>query len=108
MIPIEQYSLFWVDLNPTHGAEVNKKRPCVVISPDEMNRYLKTVIVAPLTNTAREYPFRFEVEVNGVTGWIMLDQIRAVDKTRIANHIGSLNLEDIMKIKELLQEMFVY
>lgn len=108
MNPIEQYSLFWADLNPTQRAEINKQRPCVVISPTEMNKYLKTVIIVPLTSTAREYPFRFNVVVHEINGWIMLDQIRAIDKTRIDNHIGTLNLTDIMKLKELIQEMLVY
>lgn len=105
---IDQYSLYWVDLNPTKGAEINKIRPCVVISPIEMNGHLRTVIISPFTNRSREgYPTRIRITVNEVNGWIVLDQIRTVDKARLGEKIGDLNSEDILKVKRIIQEMLV-
>ena len=105
---IEQYSLFWVDLNPTKGAEINKTRPCVVISPSEMNEYLRTVMIAPVTSRGREgYPTRIRITVGDVNGWIVLDQIRTIDKARLYENIGKLNSEDILKVKSTIKEMLV-
>ena len=105
---IEQYAVYWVDLNPTKGAEINKMRPCVVISPQEMNEYLQTIIIAPVTNRGRDgYPTRVKLTDNNISGWIVLDQIRAVDKNRLNNKITSLNENDIAAAKAILQEMLV-
>jgi mRNA interferase MazF len=105
---IEQYEVYWVDLNPTKGAEVNKMRPCVVISPQEMNEYLQPIIIAPITNRGRDgYPTRVKLTENNISGWIVLDQIRAVDKNRLNNKITSLNENDIAAAKAILQEMLV-
>jgi len=105
---IEQYTVYWVDLNPTRGAEINKTRPCVIISPNEMNDHLKTIIVAPVTNTGRDgYPTRVKINVSNVTGWIVLDQIRAIDKNRLCDQIGKLSNEDIADIKSVIKEMLV-
>lgn len=105
---IEQYAVYWVDLNPTKGAEINKMRPCVVISPQEMNEYLQTIIIAPVTNRGRDgYPTRLKLTDNNISGWIVLDQIRAVDKNRLNNKITSLNENDIAAAKAILQEMLV-
>lgn len=105
---IEQYSLYWVDLNPTKGAEINKTRPCVVISPSEMNNHLRTVIIAPLTSRGREgYPTRVKLTLNDVEGWIVLDQIRAIDKTRLCEKVGNLNTEEIIEVKSIIKEMLV-
>lgn len=105
---IEQYEVYWVDLNPTKGAEINKMRPCVVISPQEMNEYLQTIIIAPVTNRGRDgYPTRVKMTDNNISGWIVLDQIRAVDKNRLNNKITSLNENDIAAAKAILQEMLV-
>lgn len=105
---IEQYSLYWVDLNPTKGAEINKTRPCVVISPSEMNKFLQTVIIAPLTSRGREgYPTRLKSTLNETTSWIVLDQIRAIDKTRLHEKVGELNTEEILLLKSILKEMLV-
>ena len=105
---IEQYEAYWVDLNPTKGAEINKMRPCVVISPQEMNEYLQTIIIAPVTNRGRDgYPTRVKLTDNNISGWIVLDQIRAVDKNRLNNKITSLNENDIAAAKAILQEMLV-
>ncbi len=105
---IEQYEVYWVDLNPTKGAEINKVRPCVVISPQEMNVHLQTIIIAPVTSRGRDgYPTRVKLTENKISGWIVLDQIRAIDKNRLSKKIASLNENDIMAVKAILQEMLV-
>ena len=105
---IEQYSLYWVDLNPTKGAEINKIRPCVVISPSEMNENLQTIIIAPLTSRGREgYPTCVKVEINEKEGWIVLDQIRSIDKTRLCDQIGNLKPDEIIAVKSIIKEMLV-
>lgn len=105
---INQYFLYWVDLNPTKGAEINKTRPCVVISPLEMNEHLRMIIIAPLTSKARDgYPTRIKVSVNDVNSWIVLDQIRTIDKGRLGEEIGNLNPEDILNVKSIIKEMLV-
>ncbi|ABI69174.1 type II toxin-antitoxin system PemK/MazF family toxin [Syntrophomonas wolfei] len=106
---IEQYEIYWVDLNPTQGAEINKVRPCVIISPPEMNQHIRTVIIAPVTKRGRQsYPTRIQITTeNSISGWIVLDQIRAIDKSRLRNKISSLNASDIAAIKSIIQEMLV-
>lgn len=105
---IDQYSVYWVDLNPTKGAEINKIRPCVVISPSEMNDHLRTVIIAPMTSRGREgYPTRIKVTIADVSGWAVIDQIRAIDKTRLCEKIGVLNAEQILETKNIIKEMLV-
>lgn len=104
---IEQYAVYWVDLNPTRGAEINKTRPCVVISPPEMNLYLKTVTVAPITSTGKDYPSRVLIGVGTVTGWVVLDQIRAIDKTRLSDKVGMLSESESTAIKNTMREIFV-
>ena len=104
---MNRYNVYWVDLNPTKGAEINKKRPCVIVSPDELNKHLKTVVVAPLTSQVRDYyPFRLKVEVGGKEGQIAIDQIRAIDKSRIKEYLGVLSDEEAESLRELLNEMF--
>lgn len=102
---INQYSIYWINLDPTKGSEVNKTRPCVIISPDEMNEYLRTVIIAPLTHTIKSYPTRVICNIKGDNGTIMLDQIRTVDKTRIGNFIAALQAKEIAEIKSVINEM---
>ncbi|MDR3695199.1 type II toxin-antitoxin system PemK/MazF family toxin [Mucilaginibacter sp.] len=102
---ITQYAVHWINLDPTMGGEVNKTRPCVIISPDEMNKYLRTVIIAPLTHTLKIYPSRVLCDINGDKGSIMLDQIRTVDKTRIGNLLGKLKVAEIAEIKSVINQM---
>ena len=105
---IDQYSVFWVDLNPTKGAEISKIRPCVVISPPEMNAHLRTIILAPVTSRGRDnYPTRVKIAIGEVAGWIVLDQIRAVDKTRLCKKVGHLSDENVAAIKNIIKEMLV-
>jgi len=102
---IRQYEIFWVSLDPAEGSEMAKTRPCIVISPDEMNDYLQTVIIAPLTSTMKILPSRVKILLNGQYGMIALDHIRSISKKRIGNYIGKLKLSDIEVIKEILKEM---
>jgi len=107
-LTIEQYSLYWVDLNPTKGAEINKTRACVIISPLEMNENLRTVIIAPVTSRGREgYPTRVRLAMGDVDGWIVLDQIRTVDKARLCEKIGVLEIAAISIVKCTIKEMLV-
>lgn len=103
---ISRYKVFWVALDPTEGSEIAKTRPCVVISPDELNRYLRTVIVAPMTTTRKKYPYRISCTLAGKSGSIALDQIRTVDKIRIGDYVGKLNTSEIEAVKTVLLKMF--
>ena len=104
---ISQYDVYWVDLDPTKGHEIKKTRPCVVISPNEMNKFIGTVIIAPMTSKSKQYPSRIEVLFNQKQGWIVLDQIRTIDKRRLIKKVGSLKKDEISKIKSLIKEMLV-
>ena len=99
----KQYEIYWVDLNPTRGSEMNKVRPCVIVSPDDMNKYLQTIIVAPVTSTERHYLFRAKCDI----GYIALDQLRTVDKTRMKDFIQKLTTDQVLEVKRILQEMLV-
>jgi len=96
-----------VDLNPTKGSEINKSRPCVVISPDEMSA-LSTVLMAPMTTKGFEFPCRVSCRFKNKSGLILLDQIRAVDKSRLINKLGSVSSKTQKEICACLQEMFEY
>lgn len=104
---IKQYNIVIVNLDPTIGSEIQKTRPCVVLSPNEMNRFLKTVVVAPMTTTLKEYPTRVPVNHWGKKGMIAIDQIRTIQKTRIIKITGNLSDKEITKSKEVLKETFV-
>jgi mRNA interferase MazF len=102
---IKQYAVHCINLDPTTGSEVSKTRPCVVISPDEMNKYLKTVIIAPLTHTLKIYPSRVLCDINGDKGSVMLDQIRTVDQSRIGTLLSKLSIKEITEIKSVINQM---
>jgi mRNA interferase MazF len=104
---IYQYDIFWVDLNPTMGHEIKKVRPCVVLSPDEMNFNIDTIIIAPMTTKSRNYPTRIKIEFEKKTGSIVLDQIRAIDKIRLKEKSGHLKESEILEVKNILKEMLV-
>lgn len=104
---INQYDIYWIDLDPTKGSELQKVRPCLVISPNEMNHNINTVIIAPLTSTSKKYPSRIEVLLEGRTSWIVLDQIRCVDKSRLENKMCTLKDEYITEVKNIIMEMLV-
>ena len=104
---MKRYEVYWVDLDPTKGAEIKKQRPCVIVSPDELNKYLKTVVVAPLTSQVRNYyTFRPKVEIAGKKGQIAIDQIRVVDKSRLKGLLGELSSDEEKALRNLLNEMF--
>jgi len=104
---IKQYDVFLISLDPTIGHEIKKTRPCVVISPDEMNQYISTVIIAPLTSKSRAYPSRVSTKFQDKDGWIVLDQIRTVDKRRLIKRMGKIESNTIRKIKNVIKEMLV-
>ena len=104
---IRQYDVFRISLDPTVGHEIKKSRPCVIISPDEMNKYISTVIIAPMTLKSRSYPTRVPVRFKGENGWVVLDQIRAVDKKRLIKKLGKIDHSTINKIKATIKEMLV-
>lgn len=104
---IKQYDIFLISLDPTLGHEINKTRPCLVISPDEINDNIGTVIVAPMTTKSFIYPTRIPVNFDGKHGLIILDQIRTVDKRRLVKKLGTLEHETILKIKNILKEMLI-
>ena len=104
---IIQYSIILVNLDPTIGSEIKKTRPCVVVSPDEMNKYLRTVIIAPMTSTLKKYPTRVTIEHDGKKGMIVIDQIRTIDKARILKVLGKLTKTEIKNCKEVIRETFV-
>lgn len=104
---VNQYDIFWTNLDPTKGHEIKKIRPCAVISPDEMNRNIDTVIIAPMTTKSKKYPTRLKVEFKNKIGWIVLDQIRTIDKLRLKEKAGKLTEEEIFKVKNILREILV-
>jgi mRNA interferase MazF len=101
-----RFDVHLVNLDPTIGAEIEKTRPCVVISPDEMNRHIRTVIVAPLTSKGRPYPTRIECRFEGQKGQVVLDQIRTVDKSRLVRRLGTLPESVRGEILDGLAELF--
>ena len=103
---VSRFNVYLVSLDPTRGSEITKTRPCLIISPDEMNQTLKTVIVAPMTTTLRNFPSRVRITFQGKKGDIALDQIRAVDQGRLAKKLGSVHSGTATKVLAVLQEMF--
>ncbi len=104
---LSQYQIVLVNLDPTQGSEIKKTRPCVIISPNEMNRHLRTIVIAPMTTTSRNYPTRIKVKHNNTEGWVVIDQIRTIDKQRIMKVFGDLSKSEVKKIKLILKETFV-
>jgi len=104
---IKQYQIILVNLDPAIGNEIRKTRPCVVISPDEMNNHLRAVVIAPMTTSSKNYPTRVEVKHDNKIGWIVLDQIRTIDKQRIIKDLGKLSRPEIKEVKSILKETFV-
>ena len=94
-------------MDPTVGSEIKKTRPCVVISPNEMNKYLQTVIIAPMTSQSRRYPTRVEVRHNDKKGWIVIDQIRTIDKSRVIKVLDQLSSKEVDHVKSVIRETFV-
>jgi len=104
---LRQYQIVLVNLNPTVGDEIKKTRPCVVISPNEMNRFLQTIVLAPMTSSSKNYPTRVEVDHDKKKGWVVIDQIRTLDRKRVIKILGDLTEKEITEIKAVLKETFV-
>lgn len=104
---LKQYQIVLVNLDPTIGSEVKKTRPCVIFSPNEMNKHLQTIVMAPITSSSKNYPTRVEIKGNKTKGWVMIDQIRTVDKRRISKIFGELSEKEIQKVKSVIKETFV-
>jgi mRNA interferase MazF len=104
---LSQYQIVLVNLDPTIGSEIKKTRPCVIISPNEMNKYLQTIVVAPMTTTSRKYPTRIEVKHDRKIGWIVIDQIRTIDKQRIVRILGRLSKPEVKEVKSVMKETFI-
>lgn len=102
-----QYQVVIVNLDPTLGSEIKKTRPCVIISPDEMNRPLQTVIIAPITSKSKEYPTRVKINFQGNAYWVVIDQIRTIDKRRITKSLRTLSENEIALIKNVIKETLV-
>jgi mRNA interferase MazF len=103
---VKRFEVYLVNLDPTVGHEINKSRPCMVISPDELNRYISTVIVAPMTSKGRNYPTRVPCKFQGKKGQVVIDQIRTVDKTRLMKRLGKMNSETQADVFSVLSELF--
>ena len=106
MTAVRRYHVHLVELDPTRGSEIRETRPCVVVSPDEMNRHIRTAIVAPMTSTGRDYPTRVDVTFRNRHGQVALDQIRTVDKSRLVRHLSRLPEHQARVIADTLQSMF--
>jgi len=105
-VGLKRFDIHLVSLDPTIGTEIQKTRPCLVISPDEMNAHLRTVIVAPMTTSRHDYPMRVSCRFQGKDAEVVLDQIRAVDRARLVKRLGKLSPKASTQVLDVLQEMF--
>ncbi len=103
---VNRFDIYLVNLDPTQGKEIKKTRPCLVISPDEMNHFISTVIIAPMTTKGRNYPTRISCKFQGKARQVVLDQIRTVDKSRLVRRLGKISLKTKMRVILVLNEMF--
>ena len=103
---VERFGVYLVSLDPAFGAEMRKKRPCVVISPEELNSSLRTVIVAPLTGVRRRFPFRVDSTFAAKSGQVAIDQLRAVDKSRLVKRLGKLDSAACVRVVRVLLDLF--
>lgn len=104
---ISQYAVYLINLDPTIGHEIKKTLPCLVISPDEMNNNIRTVIIAPMTTKSHKYPTRVPLRFQGKKGWIVLDQVRTIDQKRIIKKLGKITDHSIQEVKSVLKEMLI-
>ena len=106
VVSVLRFDVLLISLDPSQGAEIKKTRPCLVVSPDEMNKYIKTLIVAPMTSKIRDYPTRVSVIFDGKEGNIALDQIRTIDKSRMVKKLGRIDGKTAALVLETLGKMF--
>lgn len=104
--PVQRFEIYLISLDPAKGSEIKKTRPCLIISPNEMNKHIRTVIVAPLTSTIKKYPTRITTTFQGKRGQVVLDQVRTVDKRRLIKKLGTISSTSEEKVLNVLQEMF--
>ncbi len=104
---LKQYQIVLVNLDPTIGSEMKKTRPCVILSPNEMNKYLQTIVIAPMTSNLKSYPTRVPIKHNNTEGRIVLDQIRNIDRQRIIKILDKLSENEIYEVKTIIQETYV-
>jgi len=104
---LKQYQIVLVNIDPTIGSEMKKTRPCVILSPNEMNNYLQTIVIAPMTSHSKSYPTRVPVKRNKTKGWVVLDQIRTIDRQRIVKILDTLSEKDIDLVKSIIHETYV-
>lgn len=104
---LSQYDIVLVNLDPTIGSEISKTRPCLIISPDEINNNLRNITIAPVTTKSHRYPTRVQVRHNKQIGWVVIDQIRTIDKTRVIKILGHLDAAAITDCKRVIKETFV-
>jgi mRNA interferase MazF len=104
---LKQYQIVLVNLDPTIGSEKKKTRPCVIISPDEMNKYLNTIVIAPMTSSSKSYPTRVSVKHGRRKGWVVLDQIRTIDRKCIVKILDQLTEKEIYAVKAVIHETYV-
>ena len=107
VMTVKQYEIYWAKLDPTVGSEIQKTRPCLVITPNEMNNSIDTIIIAPLTTKSHNFPTRLKTNIDGKECWAVIDQIRAIDKSRLNGKIGGLEKKDIAALKNIISEMLV-
>ncbi len=105
---VNRFDVYLINLDPAVGSEIQKTRPCLIISPDEMNRHIRTVIVAPMTTAGKDYPTRIACRFKKKNGLIVLDQIRTIDKTRLIKNLGALDAETQLKVISVLQRLFAF
>jgi mRNA interferase MazF len=106
VVAIQRFDVYLCRLDPTEGREIQKTRPCLIVSPDEMNRHVGTAIVAPMTTKGRSYPSRVPVKFDGRQGWIVLDQLRTVDRARLVRRLGSIDEGTADQVLAVLAEIF--
>lgn len=104
---LKQYQIVLVNLDPTLGSEIQKTRPCVIVSPNEINNNLRSVIIVPMTSVSREYPTRIKINHNNQKGWMVIDQIRTIDKIRIVKKLGLISDREIIECKRVMRETFI-
>ena len=107
-VVVQRFDVFLINLDPTIGSEIKKTRPCLVISPDEMNRHIRAVIVAPMTTAGKNYPTRVASEFRDKKGQIVLDQIRTIDRSRLIKRLGAIDPQTQVEVISILQRLFAF
>ncbi len=105
---VNRFDVYLINLDPTVGSEIRKTRPCLIISPDEMNKHIRTVIVAPMTTAGKDYPTRIQCKFKRKKGQIVLDQIRTIDKTRLIKKLGTIDPNSQIEVIAVLQRLFAF